>query len=72
MTRYLVKHRDNLIFLVPLFVLLLVLFVIVCCYCFRWSENFKGRDHLEDLGVDVKILLELRVGRRELDSYGSL
>jgi len=21
-----------------------------------WSENLKGRDHLEDLGVDGKIL----------------
>jgi hypothetical protein len=23
-----------------------------------WSENLKGRDHLEDLGVDGKILSE--------------
>jgi hypothetical protein len=23
-----------------------------------WSENLKGRDHLEDLGVDGKIVLE--------------
>jgi hypothetical protein len=23
-----------------------------------WSENLKGRDHLEDLGVDGKIILE--------------
>jgi len=23
-----------------------------------WSENVKGRDHLKDLGVDGRILLE--------------
>jgi hypothetical protein len=23
-----------------------------------WSENLKGRDHLEDLGVDGRIILE--------------
>jgi len=23
-----------------------------------WLENLKGRDHLEDLGVDGKIILE--------------
>jgi hypothetical protein len=27
-------------------------------YTKRWSENLKGRDHLEDLGVDGKIILE--------------
>jgi len=24
-----------------------------------WSENLKGRDHFEDLGVDGRIILEL-------------
>jgi hypothetical protein len=23
-----------------------------------WSENVKGREHLEDVGVDVRIMLE--------------
>lgn len=23
-----------------------------------WSENLKGRDHLEDLDVDVRIILK--------------
>jgi hypothetical protein len=23
-----------------------------------WSDNLKGRDHLEDLGVDGRIILE--------------
>jgi hypothetical protein len=23
-----------------------------------WSENLKGRDHLEDLGIDGKMILE--------------
>jgi hypothetical protein len=23
-----------------------------------WSENLKGRDHVEDLGVDGRIILE--------------
>jgi hypothetical protein len=23
-----------------------------------WSENLKGRDHLEDVGVDGRIILE--------------
>jgi len=23
-----------------------------------WSQNLKGRDHVEDLGVDGKIILE--------------
>jgi hypothetical protein len=23
-----------------------------------WSENLKGRNHLEDIGVDGKIILE--------------
>jgi len=26
-------------------------------YAKCWSENLKGRDHLEDLGVDGKIVL---------------
>jgi hypothetical protein len=30
-----------------------------------WSENLKGRDHSEDLGVDGKIILG-----RILDKYG--
>jgi hypothetical protein len=28
-----------------------------------WSENLKGRDHSEDLGVDGKIILGNWVGR---------
>jgi hypothetical protein len=28
-----------------------------------WFENLKGRDHLEDLGVDGKIILELILGK---------
>jgi hypothetical protein len=24
-----------------------------------WSENLKGRDHSEDLGIDGRILLEM-------------
>jgi hypothetical protein len=38
-----------------------------------WSQNLKGRDHLEDLGVDEEIILALREiggGRCSLDSYG--
>jgi hypothetical protein len=27
-------------------------------YTVFWLENLKGRDHLEDLGVDGKIILE--------------
>jgi hypothetical protein len=27
------------------------------------SENLKGRDHLEDLGVDVRIILEWILGK---------
>jgi len=26
-----------------------------------WLENLKGRDHLEELGVDVRIILECRI-----------
>jgi hypothetical protein len=33
-----------------------------------WSEEQKGRDHSEDLGVDGRIIL---VGRCRLDSSGS-
>jgi len=28
-----------------------------------WSENLKGRDHSEDLGVGGKIILELTLGK---------
>jgi hypothetical protein len=28
-----------------------------------WLENLTGRDHLEDLGVDGKIILEWIVGK---------
>jgi hypothetical protein len=27
-----------------------------------WLENLKGRDHLEDLGVDREIILEWILG----------
>jgi len=27
------------------------------------SENLKGRDHLEDLGIDEKIILEQILGK---------
>jgi hypothetical protein len=40
-----------------------------------WSGNLKGRNHLEDLGVDGRILLEWifgnRVGGCGMDSSGS-
>jgi len=39
-----------------------------------WSENLKGRDHLEDIGIDEKIILEWILGkwggRCVLDSSG--
>jgi hypothetical protein len=39
-----------------------------------WAEKVKEEDHLEDLGIDQKIILEWkygnRVGRGELDSSG--
>jgi hypothetical protein len=28
-----------------------------------WLENLKGRDHLEDLGVDGRIILEWILGK---------
>jgi hypothetical protein len=28
-----------------------------------WSENLKGRDHSEDLGVDGKLLLDCILGK---------
>jgi hypothetical protein len=28
-----------------------------------WFENLKGRDHLADLGVDGKIILECILGK---------
>jgi hypothetical protein len=43
-------------------------------YIQLWSENGKGRDHSEELGVDGRIILERileRVGRGVLDSSGS-
>jgi hypothetical protein len=38
-----------------------------------WFENLKGRDQLEDLGVDVKILdcILVKQGRCGLDASGS-
>jgi hypothetical protein len=40
-----------------------------------WTENLIGKDHLEDLGVDVKVIFAVsyrnRVGRCGLDSSGS-
>jgi hypothetical protein len=29
-----------------------------------WLENLKGKAHLEVLGVDVKIILELMLGKQ--------
>jgi hypothetical protein len=29
------------------------------------SENLKGRDHLEDLGVDGRIILECILGKKD-------
>jgi hypothetical protein len=28
-----------------------------------WLENLKGRNHLEDLGIDGKIILEWMLGK---------
>jgi hypothetical protein len=28
-----------------------------------WSDNLKGRDHLEDLGIDRKKILEWFLGK---------
>jgi hypothetical protein len=28
-----------------------------------WLENLKGRDHLEDLGADERIILEWILGK---------
>jgi hypothetical protein len=33
-----------------------------------WLENLKGRDHLEDLGVDGDIILEWILGKYSHDS----
>jgi hypothetical protein len=30
-----------------------------------WLENLKGRDYLEDLGIDRKIILELIPGKED-------
>jgi hypothetical protein len=41
----------------------------VVCSCLSeifevfWSENFKGRDHSEDLGTDRRIILEWILGK---------
>jgi hypothetical protein len=45
------------------------------CLTIFWLENLNGRDHFEDLGVDVRILLEwilekCRVGRYGLHASG--
>jgi hypothetical protein len=29
-----------------------------------WSEHFKARDHLEDLGIDYRILLTYILGKQ--------
>jgi hypothetical protein len=34
------------------------------------SENVKGRDHLEDLNVDGKIILECILGKQMMGSCG--
>jgi hypothetical protein len=40
-----------------------------------WLENLKGIDHLEDVGIDGRIILEWSLGNQgvscELDSCGS-
>jgi hypothetical protein len=28
-----------------------------------WSDNMKGKDHMEDIGVDRKIILEWIFGK---------
>jgi hypothetical protein len=28
-----------------------------------WSENLKGRDHSEDMGIDGKIILQRMLGK---------
>jgi hypothetical protein len=28
-----------------------------------WSEDMKGRDHSEDIGIDVKVILECNLGK---------
>jgi len=30
----------------------------------NWSENLKGKDHSEDLGVDGKIILQWNLGKQ--------
>jgi hypothetical protein len=36
-----------------------------------WLQSLKGRDHLEDLGIDGRIILECIEGCYGLDSSGS-
>jgi hypothetical protein len=43
-------------------------------YKLHWSENLKGRDHLEDLGIDGRIISEWileKKGSCGLDLSGS-
>jgi hypothetical protein len=35
-----------------------------------WLENLNGRDHLEDLGIDKRIIIECILGRCGLDASG--
>jgi hypothetical protein len=30
-----------------------------------WSENLKGRDHSEDLGVDGRIMMKCMLGKQD-------
>jgi hypothetical protein len=36
---------------------------LVACMGIFWVENVKGRDHLEDLSMDGKIILEWILGK---------